>query len=250
MSNATAKVNKGALRVQDEFRKRPWNTLTAALQIYTGGMLGRTSTGYLAKFDDTQAMTFVGLVRGDNGDPKLPISTNGDGTADVDYWKTQAFELAISGVAITDIGRQVYALDDWHGTTDPSATVYANRVGIIEDYLAAGIALVSPSYTVANGAALQVFAANGAVQLKTSNVIISKGSAAALTIADPTSGSMDGMEIQIISTTAFAHTLVAPSGFNASGTTATFGASKGNNIDIMAFGGKWYVLGSTGITLS
>lgn len=102
-------------------------------------------------------------------------------------------------------------------------------------------------------------AADGAITQKTGTVYITKGSAAALTIADPVSGPPsasgdDGAELWIISTTAFAHTVSnsAGSGFNAGGAATdvgTFGAAKGNNLFITAYGGKWYVGSQVGITL-
>lgn len=256
MANATAKVNKGARRITDEFRKRSSVTLATALQFYTGGMLGRTSAGYLAKFDDTQAMVFVGLVRGDNGDPKVPISTAGDGTGDIDYQVPPGFELAISGVAVTDIGRRVYALDDHTGTLDPSTTTYANLIGVVADVTAtSGIAIVDPIYQQANGGNLQVMGASGAVTIKPGAVVITKAGVAALTLADPTAGVHDGLEMTFISATAQAHTLsnAAGSGFNAGGAgsdVGTFSGSIGDGITIVAYAGKWLVKFKTNVTLA
>ncbi len=71
-------------------------------------------------------------------------------------------------------------------------------------------------------------------------MIITLGSAAAMTLADPTTGVHDGMEISVTSTTAFAHAVVAPSGFNATGTTLTLGGAKGDGFQLVAYAGKWY----------
>lgn len=146
MANATAKVNKAATRRTDEFRKRSSATLSAETTFYTGAMVGITTGGYLAKFDDTQSLLFAGLVRGREGNPVLPAGTAADGTIDLDYHMPFAFELAISGVAVTSIGKKVYATYDATGTLDSSATTYANLVGTVVDYLASGIALVEPAY--------------------------------------------------------------------------------------------------------
>ena len=132
MANATSRVKKGTVRQDDEFISHPWGTLATALQTYTNAMVG-LSAGYLAKFDDTASMKFFGLIRGREGDPLVPVNTAGDGTADISVHQPKRFELAISGVAITDIGRRVYALDDQTGTLDPSATTYANYIGKVVD---------------------------------------------------------------------------------------------------------------------
>lgn len=254
MANATAKVNKGTLRPEDCFTKRSAATLAAVTQFYTGAMLG-TVGGYLAKFDDTQSMSFAGLVRGKEGDPKLPAGTAGDGTIDLDVYQPKRFELAISGVAVTDIGRRAYALYDQTGTLDPSATTYANLIGVVVDVVASGIALVEPTYPQANGVNRQVMANSGAVVIKSGTVLIAKAGVAALTIADPTSGVADGVEMTFISTTAQAHTLsnAAGSGFNGGGgatDVGTFGGAKGDGITIVAYGGVWYVKDKTNCTLA
>lgn len=101
---------------------------------------------------------------------------------------------------------------------------------------------------------LVVASGNGAIDVQGSTVFITKGSAAALTLAAPTSGSHDGMTIDIVSTTAYAHTVTNSSpGFNgagASGDVATFGAAAGNSMTVVAYGGKWYVVNLTGVTLA
>jgi hypothetical protein len=154
VANATTKVNKGATRVLDEFIEHSSETLSAARTYYTHAMVGLTTGGYLAKFDDTQALEFWGIVDGREGDQPLPIGTAGDGTIDLKVHQAPAFELAISGVAITDIGRKVYAIDDQTGTLDASTRTYANLVGVVKDLVYAtnrgspvsGIALVEPCY--------------------------------------------------------------------------------------------------------
>lgn len=83
---------------------------------------------------------------------------------------------------------------------------------------------------------------------------ITKGSAAAITIADPTATTHDGSRITVVATTAFAHTLsnAAGSGFNAGGAATdvgTFGGAKGDNIVFVAYQGKWYVESKVNVTL-
>lgn len=100
-----------------------------------------------------------------------------------------------------------------------------------------------------------IASADGAVSLKSGTVYITKASAAALTIADPTATVDDGKVLRVIATTAHAHTLsnAAGSGFNAGGAgsdVGTFGGAKGDNIILTAYQGKWYVASSVNVTLA
>lgn len=99
-------------------------------------------------------------------------------------------------------------------------------------------------------------AADGAISVPSANTTyaITKSAApAVLTIVNPTDVTHNGLTLTIISTTAQAHTLTrATTGFNdagASGDVATFGGAKGDNIVIVAYGGKWYVKSSVNVTL-
>lgn len=146
MANATARVAKGTVRWTDEFSKRSTETLSAETTFYANAMLGTDSTGYLCKGDDTQSWIFAGVVRGKEGNPILPAGTAGDGTIDLDYHKPRYLEVTLASVAVTDIGKTVYALYDNEVTTDFSATTYANVVGVVVDKIAANIALVELAY--------------------------------------------------------------------------------------------------------
>lgn len=146
MANATKRVAKGWVSVTSEYRKRSAETLAAQTTFYTHALLGVDTTGYLCKGDDAQSWIFAGLVRGKEGDPVLPAGTAGDGTIDLDYVQPLFHELAISGVAVTDIGKTVYAIDDQTGTLDASTRTHANVVGTVEDVVTSGIALVRLAY--------------------------------------------------------------------------------------------------------
>lgn len=144
MANATTKVAKTFISWLSQW-KRSSATLGSATNFYPVAMLGITTTGYLAKFDDAASMIFAGLVRADSV-VALPAGTAADGTIDLEYDRPEAFALAISSVAATDIGKTVYAVDDQTGTLDASTRTYANVVGKVIDVLASGIALVEPAY--------------------------------------------------------------------------------------------------------
>lgn len=146
MANATQKVAKGTVTRVSQFRKRSSVTLASSLQFYVNGMLGITTAGYLAKFDDTQSMIFAGLVRGKEGNPLLPAGTAGDADLGLDYDMPQAFELAFSSIAVTDIGKNVYASFDQTGVLDGLSTTYGNLVGQLVDRISSTIGLVEPVY--------------------------------------------------------------------------------------------------------
>jgi hypothetical protein len=95
---------------------------------------------------------------------------------------------------------------------------------------------------------------DGAIGIFSQSVYITKATAAALTIAAPTAGTHDGVTIDIISTTAQAHTVTATTiGFNAGGAASdvgTFATAIGNGLRIQAYQGEWYVLNNIGVTLA
>ena len=98
-----------------------------------------------------------------------------------------------------------------------------------------------------------VASADGAVAIQTGTVIITKATAAALTLGAPTSA-QNGTVIRFVSTTAAAHTVTAATiGFNAGDAAkdvGTFGAAIGNGFACVAYEGEWYVLYSTNVTFA
>lgn len=97
-------------------------------------------------------------------------------------------------------------------------------------------------------------AANGAVPAHAGHVyVVTKAGVCAMTLAAPTAGADDGLEITLTSNTAFAHTLTATGLFQcgtAAVNLATFAAQAGAGLTLMAYGGKWNVVASVGITFS
>jgi hypothetical protein len=145
VANATDIVKKGVVRWTDEFGEESSATLASETRFYPNAAIGRTTGGYLAKFDDTQSMIFVGVVRNDQGAPLLPAGTAGDGTIELPYQQPRFLELAISGVAVTDIGKVVYASDDQTGVLT-LGTTYGNVYGVVRRVVSSGIALVELNY--------------------------------------------------------------------------------------------------------
>ncbi len=89
---------------------------------------------------------------------------------------------------------------------------------------------------------VEVKSANGAIASKSGVVVITKGSAAALTLAAPTAGDDDGGVLRIIAGTAFAHTVTFAAGPNGgSSHVVTFGRV-GDQITAVAYNGAWYLV--------
>jgi hypothetical protein len=105
-----------------------------------------------------------------------------------------------------------------------------------------------------DGSPYVLASADGAISVKGGTVFVTKGSACVLTLAAPAAGEDDGRLLEIVSTTAFAHTVTQSSpGFNSNGSgsdVGTFAAAKGNGLSLRAYNGAWYVVGNIGVTLA
>lgn len=228
MSNATAAVKKGVVRRTDEFNEESSATLAAETRFYQQAMLGRTTAGYLAKFDDSQSMVFVGVVRGDQGNPLLPAGTAGDGTIQLPYQQPQRFELAVASVTVADIGKPIYASDDQLGVISPNSLTYANLVGQIVGVVNSTTALVEPAYDGVAGnkrlGAVRVLTATGTQTLykwdigKTIKIV---GTAAQSVMLPAVADAALGGELDFVKTTsnAVAATLDADGSENIDGST-------------------------------
>lgn len=100
---------------------------------------------------------------------------------------------------------------------------------------------------------------DGAITIASSSVFLTKGSAAAITLAAPTSGApgtgQDGTRITVIAGSSFAHVITATSLVEdgATGvphTTITFAAFKGASVTLEAQTGLWYVVANNHVTVS
>lgn len=100
--------------------------------------------------------------------------------------------------------------------------------------------------------AQQVITGDGAITVQTGQVILTKGSAAAITIAAPTVA-QDKTEITVIAGSAQAHVITQGTvGFNAKGSsgTVTFTAAIGNAVTLRAYNGNWYTANKNGVTVA
>ena len=96
--------------------------------------------------------------------------------------------------------------------------------------------------------------ADGAITILRGTVTVSKSSAAALTIAAPTTA-QSGTILTIISTTAFAHVITFTggtliNGTSAAKTTATLAAYAGAGLQVVAANQKWNLISNTNATLA
>lgn len=151
---------------------------------------------------------------------------------------------AVTATSITSTGA-------YSGTT-VTATTSLSTDTVSERTSAAGVTVdgVLLKDTAAYGRTPVVAAAaDGAVAITAYNqvVFITKGTAAALTLADPTATTHDGVTLVFVATTAAAHTVsnAAGSGFFSSGgaskDVATLGGAIGDGFAVIAYAGKWYI---------
>ena len=147
---------------------------------------------------------------------------------------------------------------EFAGTLTSQGGLIANTIA--ERTAAAGVTIDGTLIKDGNIQAPQyggTLSADGAVPIVAASqlFIITKGSAAALTLANPTAGTHDRVRYTFVSATAFAHQIsnAAGAGFNGGGAAsdvATFGAAKGNSITWVAHQGVWYQAGAPlGVTL-
>lgn len=99
----------------------------------------------------------------------------------------------------------------------------------------------------------QTLTDNGAITIKNGVCLLNKAGAIAATLANPTDVTDDHKRLSVRSLTAQAHTLTLTGGFGNGGTgedVATFSGVIGDGIELIAFGGKWYITGSHQVTVA
>lgn len=91
----------------------------------------------------------------------------------------------------------------------------------------------------------------GIIDSNYSVIGLGSGGALAMTLPDP-NNYQDGTVLNIVATTAQAHTVTNTTGFNAGSTAsdvATFGGAIGDSMSVIALSGVWYVLNLRNVTL-
>jgi hypothetical protein len=120
-------------------------------------------------------------------------------------------------------------------------------IGLPEDFPAP---VNSPALTPAPRS--YAYGAAGAILVKEGLHVLNTGAASAMTLAAPTAA-QDGMKLRIVAATAHAYTVTYTTGFNGGGAgvdEATFGGAIGDNMEIVAVKGTWYVLSTRNVTVA
>lgn len=92
---------------------------------------------------------------------------------------------------------------------------------------------------------VQTITGDGAITIRDGMVLLTKGSAAAITLAAPTTGTHDGITIQIIAGSAQAHVVTTTGMAAGSGQDVlTFGGAINDSIVLVAISGGWYICGA------
>lgn len=102
---------------------------------------------------------------------------------------------------------------------------------------------------------VQTLVADGAITVKNGVCIISKTvpGVVAATLADPTAGTDDFKMLTILNGTAHASTVTAAGQFGGGGAgedVATFSGAVGDSLTLLAYNGKWYIVGSHQCTIA
>jgi hypothetical protein len=91
---------------------------------------------------------------------------------------------------------------------------------------------------------------DGAIALTSGVVVISKATAAAITLAAPGAGD-DGKILHVVDVDGSAHVVTHVAGYNGGANDlATFGGAAGDAMTLVAFGEAWYTLNLRSVTLS
>lgn len=187
MSNPTAPVQTRHIQFAGSEKQRvklaggtPAGNSAANWTYYPGEMLGINVSGYHQKFDDTAPLRFAGIVA--ETQRVYVDSGDSDGDVSIDIYMPRSFTVKGSSLAITDVGRRVYAA--YSNEVSRTPQTYGNYVGRINRYISATEAEVTPEPYSRQGigyVGTYVLAATGAVTLTTAHlgkVIVCTGTAA------------------------------------------------------------------------
>ena len=106
-----------------------------------------------------------------------------------------------------------------------------------------------------NDQSYQLLVADGPITVKNGACFIAKTAAGvvAATLADPTATTDDFKRLVIVSNQAQANTVTSASSFGGGGggeDVCTFSGAIGDSLELMAYGGKWYIVGGHQFTIA
>lgn len=175
-----------------------------------------------------------GVYVGDVTNPAFSVIHTTEGTG-----VSVTSAAAASGVAIAATGGTNESM-----TLDAKGTGTLTLNGTATGDVIIGNGRVTPQVTVITG--------DGAITIESGVVVLTKGSAAAITLAAPSS--QNGTTITITSTTDFAHVVTVTGGMwdgtATTNTTVTFPVVAGAAVTLMAYGTDWYVINNQGTTIA
>lgn len=142
---------------------------------------------------------------------------------------------------IKSIATKILAIANQFFIGGVQVTATAAELNILD-----GVTATAAEINVAADKDTQTLTADGAITIKNGIVKLNKAGILAATLANPTDVTDDFKRLQIVSLTTFAHTVTVTGGFGDGGTgedVATFSGVKGDSLELVAHGGKWYIAG-------
>lgn len=116
-----------------------------------------------------------------------------------------------------------------------------------------GVTATADEINVAADKSAQAMTADGAITIKNGVVTLNKAGVLAATLANPTAGTDDFKRLSIVSLSAQAHTVTVTGGFGNGGSgedVATFSGVIGDGMEVMAYNGYWYLMGTHQVTVA
>jgi hypothetical protein len=206
----------------------------------------------------TYGSTYIELTGTPTGTRVLTLPNATDtliGKATTDTLTNKTYDTAGTGNSLSIAGVAVTA------NTGTGAIVRTTSPTIVTPTIASFVNANHTHQTAAQGGLLPpskypltVQSIDGAIDPHTSAAyVITKGSAAALTLAAPTVTTDDGVQIIFTSASAFAHTVTATNLFNsgsAANDLATNDPFAGASLTLVAYQGLWNVISSNAVTIT
>lgn len=241
MATATAAFNSPK-RAGDKIAR----IVPTSLAFYTGVMVGISEAGAVVRADNVAGIKVLGKACNDCVETENVV---------IDREPSWYKNSATSALTAAHIGKVCFVEDD---TTVALTTTKKTKAGIVLDVETidgVSMVLVDPRPilpTIEDD--FNVISGDGAIPVTEGKVVLTKGSAAAITLAAPTA-MQQGTRITVVAGSAFAHVITATGLLDdgvtgGSKNTATFGAFIGSAITLIAYNLKWVVESKNVVTVA